>query len=280
MQVTPVIDDAGDHARATCAASPSSGRRRSRGSRSGRGGCPSSRSDHDEFRALLDRSTRGPRRAADLRPRVPRPRRRRRRRAVVHDAVRPRLAAHVVDDDARRPRPRARHACRRSPASRASEVDPLTEEEPGRILHEMRFGETASLALGGGRIYYGTVDATPLFVMLVGELSRWGNRRDEVDALLPAADRALAVDHRVRRQGRRRLRRVPAHDRSRACRTRVGRTPGTRCASPTARSRAHADRAVRGAGLRVRGARRPRRTARPRPATTSSPRRSGRAPPT
>ncbi len=71
------------------------------------------------------------------------------------------------------------------------EVDPRTEEEPGRILHEMRFGETASLALGGGRVYYGTVDATPLFVMLVGELSRWGNRREEVDALLPAADAAL-----------------------------------------------------------------------------------------
>jgi glycogen debranching enzyme len=71
------------------------------------------------------------------------------------------------------------------------EVDPRTEEEPGRILHEMRFGETASLALGGGRVYYGTVDATPLFVMLVGELSRWGNRRAEVDALLPAADAAL-----------------------------------------------------------------------------------------
>jgi glycogen debranching enzyme len=71
------------------------------------------------------------------------------------------------------------------------EVDPRSEEEPGRILHEMRFGETASLALGGGRIYYGTADATPLFVMLVGELSRWGNRRAEVDALLPAADLAL-----------------------------------------------------------------------------------------
>jgi glycogen debranching enzyme len=71
------------------------------------------------------------------------------------------------------------------------EVDPRTEEEPGRILHEMRFGETASLALGGGSIYYGTADATPLFVMLVGELSRWGNRRGEVDALLPAADAAL-----------------------------------------------------------------------------------------
>ena len=71
------------------------------------------------------------------------------------------------------------------------DVNPITEEEPGRILHEMRFGESAELSLGGGRIYYGSVDATPLFVMLLGELQRWGNRREEVDALLPAADRAL-----------------------------------------------------------------------------------------
>jgi glycogen debranching enzyme len=70
-------------------------------------------------------------------------------------------------------------------------VDPLTEEEPGRILHEMRFGEAAGISLGGGRIYYGTADATPLFVMLLGELQRWGGRRGDVDALLPAADRAL-----------------------------------------------------------------------------------------
>lgn len=71
------------------------------------------------------------------------------------------------------------------------DVDPRTEEEPGRILHEMRFGETATLALGGGRVYYGTADATPLFVMLVAELARWGTHRDDVDRLLPAADAAL-----------------------------------------------------------------------------------------
>ena len=71
------------------------------------------------------------------------------------------------------------------------DVNPITEEEPGRILHEMRFGESSELSLGGGRVYYGSVDATPLFVMLLGELQRWGNRREEVDALLPAADRAL-----------------------------------------------------------------------------------------
>jgi len=72
-----------------------------------------------------------------------------------------------------------------------TDVDPRNEEEPGRILHEMRFGEAASLSLGGGRIYYGTADATPLFVMLLGELRRWGLARDAVDELLPHADSAL-----------------------------------------------------------------------------------------
>jgi glycogen debranching enzyme len=72
-----------------------------------------------------------------------------------------------------------------------TDVDPRNEEQPGRILHEMRFGEAASLSLGGGSIYYGTVDATPLFVMLLGELRRWGLSRRPVDDLLPNADRAL-----------------------------------------------------------------------------------------
>ena len=71
------------------------------------------------------------------------------------------------------------------------DVDPRNDEEPGRILHEMRFGEAASLSLGGGRIYYGTADATPLFVMLLGELRRWGLAREAVDELLPHADFAL-----------------------------------------------------------------------------------------
>jgi glycogen debranching enzyme len=72
------------------------------------------------------------------------------------------------------------------------DVDPRSDEEPGRILHEMRLGEAPSLSLGGGRVYYGTADATPLFVMLLGELRRWGLAPDVVDALLPAADRAMA----------------------------------------------------------------------------------------
>jgi glycogen debranching enzyme len=70
-------------------------------------------------------------------------------------------------------------------------IDPATEEEPGRILHEVRFGPAASLALGGRSTYYGTVDATPLFVMLLGELRRWGRGGELARDLLPHADRAL-----------------------------------------------------------------------------------------
>ncbi|MDC7120625.1 amylo-alpha-1,6-glucosidase [Cellulomonas fimi] len=77
-------------------------------------------------------------------------------------------------------------------------TDPLTEEEPGRILHEVRLGVESGLSLGGGSTYYGTVDATPLFVVLLGELARWGAEPDEVAELLPHADLALEW---VRRHG-------------------------------------------------------------------------------
>ncbi|HTT87158.1 MAG TPA: glycogen debranching N-terminal domain-containing protein [Acidimicrobiales bacterium] len=72
-----------------------------------------------------------------------------------------------------------------------TDIDPRSDEQPGRILHEMRFGEAPSLSLGGGNIYYGTADATPLFVMLLGELRRWGLVREAVDELMPNAERAL-----------------------------------------------------------------------------------------
>ncbi|MCL5948328.1 MAG: amylo-alpha-1,6-glucosidase [Actinobacteria bacterium] len=71
------------------------------------------------------------------------------------------------------------------------EVNARTEEEPGRILHEMRFGEAPSLSLGGGSIYYGTVDATPLFVMLAGELFRWGIAKEAIEEIMPNVDRAI-----------------------------------------------------------------------------------------
>ncbi|MEZ2392183.1 glycogen debranching N-terminal domain-containing protein [bacterium RCC_150] len=72
-----------------------------------------------------------------------------------------------------------------------SVVDPMTEEEPGKILHEVRLGVSSGLSLGGKSAYYGSVDATPLFVALLGEISRWGFARDTMTSLQPHADRAL-----------------------------------------------------------------------------------------
>jgi glycogen debranching enzyme len=71
-------------------------------------------------------------------------------------------------------------------------VDPLSEEEPGKILHEVRLGVSSGLSLGGKPTYYGSVDATPLFVSVLGSVSRWGFPAETIAALLPHADRALA----------------------------------------------------------------------------------------
>jgi glycogen debranching enzyme len=57
-------------------------------------------------------------------------------------------------------------------------IDPYREEEPGKILHEMRFGELARLKEIPHTPYYGTVDATPLFLVLLVELLDWTGDRD------------------------------------------------------------------------------------------------------
>ncbi len=69
--------------------------------------------------------------------------------------------------------------------------DPVTDEQPGRIMHEIRRGP-ASAAVLGGNVYYGSADVTLLFVMLLGECWRWGADEAVVRSLLPAADAALA----------------------------------------------------------------------------------------
>ncbi|PTA68358.1 amylo-alpha-1,6-glucosidase [Deinococcus arcticus] len=50
--------------------------------------------------------------------------------------------------------------------------DPVTLEQPGKILHELRVGELTRLGRTPHRPYYATADATPLFVWLVGELAQ------------------------------------------------------------------------------------------------------------
>lgn len=67
----------------------------------------------------------------------------------------------------------------------------LTDEQPGRILHEVRFDPLSTQLLGGSNRYYGSIDSTPLFVMLVAELARWNGFDERIEALLPAVDRAV-----------------------------------------------------------------------------------------
>jgi glycogen debranching enzyme len=85
--------------------------------------------------------------------------------------------------------------------AQGTRADPVTEEEPGRILHELRQGPDTGRVPGGSH-YYGTADATPLFVMLLAEAWRWGADHAAVKALLPAADAALAwIEHFGDRDG-------------------------------------------------------------------------------
>ena len=53
-------------------------------------------------------------------------------------------------------------------ATQATEIRPDREAEPGKILHEMRSGEMARLGEVPFACYYGSVDSTPLFVLLAG----------------------------------------------------------------------------------------------------------------
>ncbi|HEU5421960.1 MAG TPA: glycogen debranching N-terminal domain-containing protein [Nitrolancea sp.] len=70
-------------------------------------------------------------------------------------------------------------------------VNDWTEEEPGKILHEQRFGEMARLGEVPHIPYYGTVDATPLYVILFVELMRWNGDRALFDELYPCVERAI-----------------------------------------------------------------------------------------
>ena len=76
-------------------------------------------------------------------------------------------------------------------ATQADAVEAARDAEPGKILHESRSGEMAALGeIPFGR-YYGSVDATPLFVMLAGAYFQRTHDLEFARALWPHVDRAL-----------------------------------------------------------------------------------------
>ena len=73
----------------------------------------------------------------------------------------------------------------------ATEVDDWRDAQPGKILHELREGELARVGEIPHAPYYGTVDATPLWLMLLDEYERWTGDAELLERLWPNALAAL-----------------------------------------------------------------------------------------
>jgi len=81
-------------------------------------------------------------------------------------------------------------------ARQARTRDDFHEQEPGKILHELRFGELTARGERPHSPYYGSADATPLFLVLLDEYHRWSGDDQLVRELEPNARAALAwIEH-------------------------------------------------------------------------------------
>jgi glycogen debranching enzyme len=86
----------------------------------------------------------------------------------------------------------ARGVLHRLAAYQAKTTDPLADAQPGKILHEMRGGEMAALREVPFGLYYGSVDSTPLFVLLAGLYAERTGDIGTIAALWAAIESALA----------------------------------------------------------------------------------------
>jgi glycogen debranching enzyme len=76
-------------------------------------------------------------------------------------------------------------------AFQGKEVDEQRDEQPGKIIHELRVGELANLGQIAHSQYYGTVDATPLFLILMGMHARWTGKLEVFRDLRGNVEKAL-----------------------------------------------------------------------------------------
>lgn len=80
--------------------------------------------------------------------------------------------------------------------------DPFRDEEPGKILHELRLGEMTAFEERPHSPYFGSADATPLFLILLEEHERWSGDRQLAAALEREARGAIDwIDHFGDRDG-------------------------------------------------------------------------------
>src|SRR5437763_1605219 len=85
----------------------------------------------------------------------------------------------------------AEHTIRLLAKYQGKELNAWREEEPGKILHELRVGEMAHLGEIPHTPYYGTVDATPLWLVLVGRHATWSGETRLFKELRPQIEAAL-----------------------------------------------------------------------------------------
>lgn len=85
----------------------------------------------------------------------------------------------------------ARGVLHRLSAYQAKANDPAADAQPGKVLHEMRCGEMARLGEVPFQLYYGSVDATPLFVLLAGMYVERTDDEETLHKLWPSIEAAL-----------------------------------------------------------------------------------------
>ena len=85
----------------------------------------------------------------------------------------------------------AEHTLRLLASLQGSKIDRWRDEQPGKIMHELRRGELANLNEIPQTPYYGSVDSTPLFLILIGEHANWTGDLTLFNELQPNIERAL-----------------------------------------------------------------------------------------